>query len=103
MANRFEIVVMNRDEFWNCFQRTDLKFYDNEGKFGPNRWSYFAYRDINEQNTKIYILLHTKKSIENLTKEKISIIEQKMKRFGIDINNIAKSDNVIVCIDWRII
>lgn len=101
--NRFSVVVIKKGEFWNNFSKIDFKLHDCDGIFGYMGWDYFVYKNTKEQkelgSSKVYLLLHTKRSLENMREEKIKNTRQRMKRFGINIDDIIRSDDVIVAID----
>jgi len=100
---RFEVKTMSAENWSSSFYKIPIKFHDNDGFFGAEKFDFFTYsskRDVGKFGfSRAYILLHTKKSLQNMRDSVFESIAKKMKEFGIDVYKIIECNLIIYAYD----
>lgn len=105
--DRFEVFQISREDWFNEYERADVKYHDARGIFGAPRYDYFVYANNLQKKrnggSRIYLMLHNRKSLENMRNRKPGLFEDvrnRMKQeYSIDVEETIEDEMVIMAVD----
>ena len=100
---RFKLDTMTAEHWITGFFKFHIKFHDGEGFFGAEKFDFFTYSSRDEVSkfgfSKAYIMLHNKRSLQNMRDDVFEKTEKRMVELGIDVNEVMDNNLVVYAYD----